>query len=316
MKSRRVSAAGAASTLALVGALVGYSLRIAPRWLHVRRLRIGLIGLPEEWRGTRIVHLSDFHLGHKAVPKDLLRRARGEALAFGPDIIALTGDFFNDGRATERAALFVNWPLANVFAVLGNHDHRGGPAHVASLERDLRAGGVTVLSNDATSVELHGRTAWIVGVDDPYTGRDNILAALDGLPAGAEALLLLAHAPTVVDMMPVGRIRLALCGHTHGGQLRLLPSGRTPFLRVILWLIGEPLRNEPSIYHGTHWVRGAVVCVSNGLGLSQLPLRFRTRPQVVLIELCDASDVSLGCDDVRRYVDDRTPEKWFSRWLA
>jgi hypothetical protein len=42
--------------------------------------------------------------------------------------------------------------------------------------------------------------------------------------------------------------------------------------------------------------------ISNGLGVSQLPGRFRAKPQLILLELAQATESTLPCDDVRRYV--------------
>jgi uncharacterized protein len=316
MKFRSAHTITGLTTILGSASLMFYMMRLAPRWLQVKRLRVGITGLPAEWRGVRIAHLSDFHVGEPNVPVDMLWRARREAEAFDPDIIALTGDFYHDGNASESGILFAEWPSCHVLAVLGNHDHRGGVEHVATLVRDLCAAGVIVLNNTAVDVSLRGRAAWLAGVNDPYTGRDDIDSALSAVPMSEDALLLLAHAPTVLDSMPVGRARLALCGHTHGGQVRLLPSGRTPFLRVIHWLIGEPKRHEPSIYHGMHWVRGAVVCISNGLGMSQLPIRFRTRPQVVLIELEQPVESDRACDNPKRFFEDLTREPRWARWFS
>lgn len=301
-------------TMATIALL--YMQRFAPSWLQVNRLRVGIIGLPDEWRDVRVAHLSDFHLGHSLIVEDVVRRARREAFAFAPDIIALTGDFYDDGRTTADIGLFSDWPDAHMFAVFGNHDHRGGSNHLARLARDLETSGVRVLINDSVKVPLRGRDAWIAGVDDPYTGKDDLRRTLDAIPDGEDALLLLAHAPTIVDGIPVGKIRLVLTGHTHGGQVRLLPSGRTPFLRLIHWIIREPRRNEPTVYHGVHWMRGAIISISNGLGMSQLPLRFRTRPQVTLIELVDVSDGDAACDDPRRYVENVTQESRLARWMS
>jgi hypothetical protein len=98
--------------------------------------------------------------------------------------------------------------------------------------------------------------------------------------------------------------------------MRLLPSGRIPGIERLRAFLGEPVRNEPPIYHGAHWVRGAVVIISNGLGMSQFPARVRTRPQVILLELDGPQPSDTPCDDVRRYVHDVTAERWISRWLA
>jgi predicted MPP superfamily phosphohydrolase len=119
----------------------------------------------------------------------------------------------------------------------------------------------------------------------------------------------------VVDL-PIGAARLLLAGHTHGGQIRLLPSGRLPLVHQIRRLRGlRPLPPLP-FARGWHWSRGAVVIISDGLGQSTLGVRFRTRPELVLIELADAPLDGPPCDDARRYVTYQGDEPRLLRWLT
>jgi uncharacterized protein len=280
-----------------------HSFTFAPRHLDVVRLRVGIPDIPIEWDGVRIAHLSDFHVGSIGVTVDRLWRARRIAEAFEPDIVALTGDFFDEGVLADTQGLFIDWPSSSsAFAVIGNHDARAGEVPLEELVNHLRDGGVTVLRNDAVPLDLRGRTAWLTGVDDPHTWRADEIRAFQSLPDDADALIYLAHSPVAADRVPLGRARLILCGHTHGGQFRLLPSGRIPLVKVIRKVKRAPERDDPDIAFGWHWRRGAIVIISNGLGMSQIPGRFRSRPQLVLIELTRAAESALPCDDVRRYV--------------
>jgi predicted MPP superfamily phosphohydrolase len=294
-----------------------YTFRIAPRWLRVERLRVALPGLPDAWRGVRIAHLSDLHAGARGVPLPMLLEARQAALEFEPDIVALTGDYFHDGRRVSAPGLYASWPdSAQVFAVLGNHDYRAGAAGLAEVERELADGGACLLRNTAHEFELRGRSAWVVGVDDPFTFRADERLAFQHLPPEAEALLFLAHSPAGVDELPVGRARVTLSGHTHGGQLRLLPSGRTPGVGLLRRLLGAGPRRESTLYRGRHWRRGTLLIISDGLGMSQLPGRFRTRPTVLLLTLDNAPASGVACDDATRYVTVENPPRWWARWLT
>ncbi|MEZ4568813.1 MAG: metallophosphoesterase [Thermomicrobiales bacterium] len=274
-------------------------------------------GLPVEWRGARIALLTDFHAGGKRVSLETLERAKQKAIAFDPDVIVLGGDFFDEGGNMEAGNLFSSWPASiPVVAVTGNHDYRGGSWHLPQLVDDLTGAGVSVLQNDAISIPLRGREAWIAGVDDPHTRRDDISRALEQIPDGEPALLLVAHSPTSALSLPVGRARLLLSGHTHGGQIRLLPSGRLPFIQQIRRLKG--LRPQPPLPYvrGQAWHQGTVVVISDGLGQSTVGVRFRTRPELVLIELDQAPDDGPACDDVRRYVTYQGDEPRLLRWLT
>jgi predicted MPP superfamily phosphohydrolase len=301
-------------TLGVALALGVYAWKIAPSWLEVVRLRVGVPGLPAELAGVRVAHLSDFHAGGPGVSIDMLWDARHAAEAFLPDVIAITGDFYQDGRPFNAGGLFDHWPARTpVVAVLGNHDHRGGAENVRRLLEELDHAGIVVLRNASTRVAIRARDVWIAGVDDPYSWRADDTSAFNDVPDGEPVLLYLAHSPAAITTMPFGRASLLLAGHTHGGQLRVVPSGRIPLEPRLRRVLRAPARRDPPFFRGIHWMRGAVVVVSNGLGVSRLPLRFRTRPQVILIELQPAPRTGAPCDDVARYVS-REPGAW--RWLS
>jgi uncharacterized protein len=83
------------------------------------------------------------------------------------------------------------------------------------------------------------------------------------------------HNPDFCEMLAPGQVDLALCGHTHGGQVRLP-------------LVGSPI--VPSNY-GQKYALGLVqgpgcpVYVTRGIGVTPPPLRFGCRPEVSLITL-------------------------------
>ena len=201
--------------------------------------------------------------------------------------MALTGDYYHDGRRVAAPGLYARWPAsARVFAVLGNHDYRGGAAALAEVQRELTAQRRASVAQHGAGVRaarphsLGGR-----GRRPVYVPRPTKRLAFAQLPPDAEALLFLSHSPAAVDELPVGRARVTLSGHTHGGQLRLLPSGRTPGVGLLRRLLGAGPRRETTLYRGRHWRRGTLLIMSDGLGLSQLPGRFRTRPTVLLLTL-------------------------------
>jgi predicted MPP superfamily phosphohydrolase len=104
-----------------------------------------------------------------------------------------------------------------------------------------------------------------VGIDD----LDGTLAKVtDDAP-----IVLLAHEPDIFPEVPE-RVALTLCGHTHGGQVRLF--GYSP--RV------------PSRY-GNRFAYGHVVegnrnlIVSGGLGCSVLPVRIGVPPEIVMVDV-------------------------------
>lgn len=302
----------------LVTAVFLYTTTLATRWLRVSRLRISVPGLDHEWAGTRVAHLSDFHIGAPGMTTDHLRRARSIALSFQPDIIALTGDYYENGATSPSNGVFSEWTGGvPVFAVMGNHDRRGAPGTLDRIMDELRCAGVTILNNEAREVCIKGRTTWIAGVDDAHTFNSDVARALEDLPDGEQALLFLSHTPDAIRQLPPGRAHVLLAGHTHGGQIRLLPSGAVPFVVPIRKLRGAMPRPDGPVHRRWHRIQGTTVIVSDGLGISTLRVRFRTRPHLILLELHPAQEASdTPCDDVTRYVEEIDPENALLAWLT
>src|SRR5438270_4966482 len=82
----------------LSAAFLAYAGGIERRWLDVTHHTVVMGGLPPEWEGVRIAHLTDFQLGSRGAPYGLLHHAVAAAVELKPDLIALTGDYFHRGR--------------------------------------------------------------------------------------------------------------------------------------------------------------------------------------------------------------------------
>src|SRR5688572_18343028 len=109
--------------LAATPPLAAYCTVIEPSWLSTTRLRVAVPGLPAQWDGLRVAHLSDFHAGGPRVQLPLLEQTKKIALAFQPDLIALTGDYYDNGSVAQVDDLYCDWPdQLPVVAVTGNHD--------------------------------------------------------------------------------------------------------------------------------------------------------------------------------------------------
>jgi predicted MPP superfamily phosphohydrolase len=86
-------------------------------------------------------------------------------------------------------------------------------------------------------------------------------------------VILMAHEPDIFVRVP-DRVALTLCGHTHGGQVRLM--GWSP---VVPSAFGNRYAYGHVVEEGRHLV------VSGGLGCSILPVRFGVPPEIVVVEL-------------------------------
>ncbi len=224
-------------------------------------------GNAREERPLRIVQISDPHIGpFMSVAR--LRRIAERAVAKGPDLVVLTGDFLtmesqSDPELLRRALEPLRAMPGRVFACRGNHDLEA-PETVA---RALAANGVTLLVDEAREVETGAGPVQIVGMDFVWRDRrahlERVCAEHPRKPGVTRVVLL--HDPGAFRHLPDGHGDLVLSGHTHGGQVGLVSLGLSwTFLRLFGIKIPD---------HG-FWARGRDrMYVHRGTGHYGFPLR-------------------------------------------
>lgn len=250
-----------------------------PNRITVTEHAIAVPQLPDELDGVRIVHLTDFHLegygdAERAVVQ-IVRRA-------DPEVLCLTGDYVRNNESLQFLPPFLMEMARGrrAYAVLGNHDH-ADDVDTHRLVEDIRRSGVVPLINEAATDTVRKVPIEIIGVDDPHTNRADLPRAMEELERHKKAgrtprfVLLLAHSPDIILDDQVSRADLILCGHTHGGQVRL------PFIGPLV----TNSRVGRSRAAGLSQVGDAKLYVSRGLGTSMWRIRFNCPPEVAVLTL-------------------------------
>ena len=154
---------------------------------------------------------------------------------------------------------------------MGNHDYfTEGEEVVRALERH----GLQVLRNRGITVARGAARLYVAGVDDTWTRRQDIPAALRARPTDAPAVLL-AHDPSLFVEAAAHGVDLTLSGHTHGGQVAVPGATRRLNLaRLITPFTAGFFHQGRSTLH-----------VSRGLGTTGPPVRLGARPEIALLEL-------------------------------
>lgn len=266
----RTSSITIATALLILAVGMGiYALIFEPNNLQVLNLTVAFRDLPAHADGLVIAHVSDLHLHHiRARERKVLTIIRGNP----PDIIALTGDMISRSRDKDECIEFLAGLKAHIgiWAVQGNWEHYTGWVG-GDLRKDLAHVGIRLLINDAESVQLGGDKVWIAGTDDPSLGLDRLDQSLSRIEDGFA--ILLAHSPEIMNRAP-SSVRLILSGHTHGGQVRI-PLLGAPWAKRMGggYLSGLYKRNQTVLY------------VTNGVGMTQIPIRFLCPPDITYITL-------------------------------
>lgn len=256
-----------------------------PFRLTVSHLHLKTDRMPAHLPPIRLLHLSDFHV-------ERLTRREEAVLAqikqLQPDLIVISGDFLNlsyvqDPQARTQVQKLLRQITAphGVYAVLGSPtvDERHS---VPSLFDGLP---IRLLRDEWVEVELpQGQRLLILGMDcshelEPDGQKLAHLVRRPGYSANPgfdQPALFLYHSPELMPQASQHNFDLYLCGHTHGGQIRL------PLIGPIF--TSSQLGRE---FVMGHYVRGRTnLYVSRGIGLEGLSaprIRFLCPPEIILV---------------------------------
>ena len=239
--------------------------------------------LPPELDGFRLAQISDIHLGaYYSLERleALLQRIADSK----PDLLAITGDIFDDVTMNPAAVkivdAFTDKFKFGVWYIHGNHEHFRG---IRAIENLLAQTKIHWLVNRAENVTSK---LYILGVDYPprapvtssndaehvkifADARKNFVdRAAEGVPADAVKILL-AHHPEFIDDGAERNFPLTLTGHTHGGQIGIFG---VPIFPVFKYTRGVVMRGDSFGY----------VHVGNG---SWFPFRFGCPPEIAYFTL-------------------------------
>jgi predicted MPP superfamily phosphohydrolase len=267
---------GAATNATLAAALGATSLVTAAAFTHRTRIvrrDVAIAALPPAFDGYRIVQLTDLHCGPFASER---RVARWVAAAnrLEADLVAVTGDLIASGSTfvpVVARALGALRGRDGVYACMGNHDYF---TEGESMATALSDNGLAVLRNQGVAIERGGDRLFVAGVDDTWTGRDDLDQTLSARPAGVPTVLL-AHDPALFPGAAARGVELTLSGHTHGGQLGV------PFF-ARRWNLARVMTRFAS---GFYRDGASTLYVNHGLGTTGVPIRWLVAPEIAVLTL-------------------------------
>ena len=250
---------------------------VEPRRHEVVRLRFESAKLARGSPAIRIVQISDLHCdASPGLEEDLPAIVERQ----NPHLIVFTGDAVNAPLGLPRFQRTMEslLRLAPVVGVKGNWDR------IYFRDPD-RFDGTEVRAPDGGSALVEDLGVRVAGV--AHDNDDAVDRALDEALPG-EFVVLLSHAPHLVPALDARRRRgdplpdLYLCGHTHGGQVRL------PGYGALITLSREGKRFEAGRYD---LPGGVPMYVNRGIGMSggaSPRVRFLCRPEITVFEVAPA----------------------------
>lgn len=230
---------------------------------------------------VRVLHISDLHL-----ERETSRERRLNALIelLQPDVIVFSGDFVNLSYTwDEQAKTDIRRVIGAWHAPLGVYCV-SGTAAVEPLERVMEfvqgLDNLTLLPNRWVSLAIPGGQLHIFGhitTHDLLTDRRTLADGAASMPQNGVRLML-SHAPDVAPEAAAAGFDLYLCGHTHGGQIRL------PFIGAVL----SSSQLGRRFVMGRYQLGAMTLYTTRGVGMEGWGApraRFLCPPEIVLWEL-------------------------------
>ena len=247
----------------------------------------------------RAAVIADVHACEPWMSAERIKGICERANELQADVVLLLGDYVSGMNLVTDYVHSSEWSKAmaglraplGVHAIMGNHDYWED----LTFQRDqtvepfakaaLESAGIAVHVNQAIRLDKDGNGFWLAGLGDQaalrpgkrfnrkgWQGLDNLPVTLAQVTDDAPVILL-AHEPDIFPEVPE-RISLTLSGHTHGGQINFFG-----------WKPVVPSRYGARYAGGHVEEDGRHIIVSRGLGCSGIPVRFMSRPEILLLEL-------------------------------
>lgn len=253
--------------------------------------------IPMAFQDYKIVQLSDLHsacFGHdnaRLIRKiDMLK----------PKLLVMTGDMISRSDSNYNVFFKLAETLGEKYLcyyVIGNHEQAMEPQALKAFLARLVVLGIRVMDNEKVEICRQNQSINLYGMwfslkyykeashrseRSKHFGEWEMKRAM-GKYDDTHYGILLTHSPLSFSTYAQWGADLTLCGHVHGGMIRL------PFLGGLL----SPEREFfPKYSAGIYEQDGKKLLVGRGLGSGVFGVRFLNRPEIVVITL---SHSKLSC---------------------
>ena len=241
--------------------------------------------LPPQLKNFRIVFVSDIHADRYTGPPRLQKFINDINNAH-PDLVLIGGDLISSSpEYIDTAAEYIGKIKANygVYSCVGDHENwafrRNPQKSINVIENALKKYNVQMVDDNQRLVNVNGNKIKITFITDTYVehASKSLLDSLTADSASYGLKILLVHQPheNVAERAAKTGYDLMLAGHTHGGQITFL----FPFKNL------SPTMLEIKYVRGDFFFGKMLLIVTRGLGMSLVPMRLNSTPEVSIINL-------------------------------
>lgn len=244
--------------LFIIVLLIVYSRYKATTGLKINEHIIKSETIPESFKGTKIIHLSDIHYKN-TVDKKYLEKIIEEINKTKPDILILTGDLLDKEITEEEKEELINTLKQlnikiSAYAIMGDTDYN------KELWNEIitKSGFIDLNNKEAYVYNKSTKPIIITNTDNTY---ENIYS------------IYIVHKPDTVDKLK-NKFNLILAGHSLNGQINI------PLIKKLF------LQQGAKKYYKNHYkIKGTDMFISSGIGTTKFKFRLFNTPSIELYRL-------------------------------
>ena len=246
--------------------------------IKISEYEIPIKDLPPELEKLNLVLTADLQVD-KYTPEQKIVNFKLYIEELKPDLLFFAGDLVTSGTYYIDQGIGVlcdtEAGIARI-ACVGDHDIWSDAGRIA---KGIENCGWEFLDDQHKVLTFKDKKILVTGVSYVYSKRispPRLEELLESAPK-ADLKILLVHQPSkmVIAFAAKYGYHVLLAGHTHGGQIIFRPFGFTV----------TPTQMENKIFSGIFKKDDMSVIVTNGIGVSLVPLRFRAQGEIVQFKL-------------------------------
>lgn len=241
--------------------------------------------LPDNLKGFKIAFISDIQ-ADRYTNDARLKRFISKVNSTNPDLVLIAGDMITSTpNYINTSAKYVGMLKSKygIYSCIGDHDNwaywQDNGRSVKEITEALQKNNVQMIDNGSKIIDVNNSGVRITFITNTYVERisDETLDSLAQLEKNYDLKIFLTHQPRnkFIEAAIKHKYDLLLNGHTHGGQVTFF----FPFYNLSATLI------ETKYVRGDFKFGDMLMIVTRGLGMSLLPLRYNSTPEVTLIVL-------------------------------
>jgi predicted MPP superfamily phosphohydrolase len=274
----------------ILGLLVFFILYVPTRIIFdyyavsIRNVVLTKQGLNPALNNFRLIMISDLH-ADRHTDSCRLENYIDKVNNLKPDLVLIGGDMISgNSQYIDTAAEYVRRIKTKfgVYSCRGDHDYWAYrpdmQKSIAEITDALGRNKVPMLNNENLRLDINGARMLITFITYTYPDKINPDLLDQLLSEKKEDLnILLLHQPEggIPEKAAKKNYDLMLSGHTHGGQITFL----FPFFNL------SPTLIETRYVRGDFHIGNMLLVVTRGLGMSLVPIRLNSTPEITVITL-------------------------------